>query len=193
MQKRFAMGGAAVLGLALALAVPSAMAGPAHGSAPGVQLDVPYFQQQKNNSCGAAVLAMFLHYWEKQKHEPIPTSADQEAIDRQLDPKDIGIENTDMAAYLRDSGFRVFTFTGQWQDLSKNLLKGRPLIVGVGPWGDKGPLHYLLVVGIDWENDFVFVNDPAQRKLFRITRQRFMTEWNVTNDWTLLAVPKEPM
>ena len=63
----------------------------------------------------------------------------------------------------------------------------------MGPWGDKGPLHYLLVVGVDWEHDFVFVNDPAQRKLFRITRERFMAEWRVTGDWTLLAVPKEPM
>ncbi|MDE3135281.1 MAG: C39 family peptidase [Acidobacteriota bacterium] len=193
MRKRVAMGWALVACAALALAEPRAMAGPSHEASAGVQLDVPYFQQQKNNSCGAAVLAMVLHYWEKQMHKPISPSADQESIERQLDPRDIGIENTDMAAYLRDSGFRVFTFTGQWQDLSKNLLKGRPLIVGVGPWGDKGPLHYLLVVGVDWENDFVFVNDPAQRKLFRLTRQRFMTEWNVTGDWTLLAVPKEPM
>jgi predicted double-glycine peptidase len=193
MRKRFAMGGALVVGLALTLAVPRAMAGPTRDSAPGVQLDVPFFLQQKNNSCGAAVLAMELQYWAKQMHQPISASADQQAIDRKLDPKDIGIENTDMAAYLRDSGFQVFTFAGRWQDLSKNLLKGRPLIVGVGPWGDKGPLHYLLVVGVDWENDFVFVNDPAQRKLFRITRERFMAEWNVTGDWTLLAVPKEPM
>ncbi len=193
MRKRFAMEWALVVGLALALAVPRAMAGPVRNGAPGVQLDVPFFQQQKNNSCGAAVLAMVLQYWEKQMHEPVSASADQESIDQKLDPRDIGIENTDMASYLRDSGFRVFAFTGHWQDLSKNLLKGRPLIVGVGPWGDKGPLHYLLVVGVDWEHDFVFVNDPAQRKLFRITRERFMAEWRVTGDWTLLAVPKEPM
>jgi predicted double-glycine peptidase len=193
MRKRVAMGCALVLGAALLLTAPRAMAGPAHDTAPGVQLDVPYFQQQKNNSCGAAVLAMVLQYWEKQTHQPVSSRADQESIDRKLDPRDLGIENTDMAAYLRDSGFRVFTFAGQWQDLSKNLLKGRPLIVGVGPWGDKGPLHYLLVVGVDWENDYVFVNDPAQRKMFRLSRQRFMTEWNVTGDWTLLAVPKETM
>lgn len=191
--RRFVMGCALILGLALPLAVRSAAAGPVREGMPGVWLDVPFFQQQKNNSCGAAVLSMLMQYWEKQQHEPVSPRANQESIERQLDPRDIGIENTDMAAYLKDSGFRVFTFTGHWPDLSKNLQKGRPLVVGVGPWGDKGPLHYLLVVGVDWEHDFVFVNDPAQRKLFRITRERFMAEWRVTGDWTLLAVPKEQM
>jgi ABC-type bacteriocin/lantibiotic exporter with double-glycine peptidase domain len=191
--RRFAIGWVLVLGLAMPLAAGSAAAGPVRGRTAGVWLDVPFFQQRKNNSCGAAVLAMLLQYWEKQMHAPASPRSDQKLIDQKLDPKDIGIENTDMAAYLRDSGFQVFTFTGHWPDLSTNLQKGRPLVVGVGPWGDKGPLHYLLVVGVDWEHDFVFVNDPAQRKLFRITRERFMAEWRVTGDWTLLAVPKEPM
>jgi predicted double-glycine peptidase len=193
MRKGAAIGWALAVWAAFAVAVPRTMAGPSRDAAPGVQLDVPYFQQRKNNSCGAAVLAMVLQYWEKQMHHPVSTRTDQESIERKLDPRDLGIENTDMAAYLRDSGFRVFTFAGQWQDLSKNLLKGRPLIVGVGPWGDKGPLHYLLVVGVDWENNLVLVNDPAQRKLFPVTRDRFLQEWRVTGDWTLLAVPKEPM
>lgn len=191
--RRFAIGCALIAVLASPTVLLRGATDAVRGRTVGVWLDAPFFRQKTNNSCGAAVLSMLLRYWEKQMHAPSSPRANQEAIDRKLDPKDIGIENTDMAAYLRDSGFRVFTFTGRWPDLGKNLLKGRPLIVGVGPWGDKGPLHYLLVVGVDWKHDFVFVNDPAQRKLFRLTRQRFMAEWRVTRDWTLLAVPKETM
>ena len=35
------------------------------GVAPEVQLDVPFLRQKKNG-CGAASVAMVLHYWERQ-------------------------------------------------------------------------------------------------------------------------------
>jgi ABC-type bacteriocin/lantibiotic exporter with double-glycine peptidase domain len=182
------------LGLAGALAVPKVLAesGQTARHAPGVLLNVPFSRQRERNSCGAASLAMVMRYWEKQMGQPESPRARQTLIDRTLDPRDRGIANTAMVAYLRQNGFRVFAFSGQWGDLRENLTKGRPLIVGLGPEGRNRPLHYVVVAGIDWQRNFVFVNDPAQRKLFRMTRKRFLQEWQVTGNWTLLAVPKEP-
>lgn len=157
----------------------------------GVLLDVPFVRQRERNACGAASLSMVMQYWERQTGRRHSPQADQRFIDRKLDPRDHGIANTVMAGYLRSHGFRVFTFSGRWQDLRENLEKGRPLVVGLGPEGEKGPLHYVVVAGMDWKRNFVFVNDPAQRKLFRMTRRRFLTEWRATGNWTLLAVPKE--
>ena len=156
----------------------------------GVLLDVPYFRQSRPNACGAASLAMLVRYWAKQMGTHNGASPSEEAIDRKLDPRDRGITNTAMAKYLRASGFRVFVFSGRWSDLRENLAKGRPLIVALGPHGQRGPYHYVVVAGMDWRSNLVFLNDPAQRKLFPMDRGRFLHEWAAAGNWTLLAVPK---
>lgn len=132
---------------------------------------------------------MLMRYWEKQRGESASPRAHQRFIEHTLDPRDRGIANTAMITYLRQSGFRVFSFAGRWEDLRANLSQGRPLIVALGLEGGKGPLHYVVVAGIDWQRNFVFINDPAQRKLFRMTRDRFTAEWRATGRWILLAVP----
>lgn len=180
--------------LLLAASVTSVTLARPAASAPasaGVLLDVPFVRQTKN-ACGAASLSMLLQYWDKQQGELVSPRHRQSFIERKLDPGRHGIVNTDMESYLRDSGFRVFAFTGRWADLRDNLSQGRPLIVALGPRSGGGPLHYVVVSGIDWERNFVFLNDPAQRKLFRVTRDHFAAEWQATDRWTLLAVPRLP-
>ena len=151
----------------------------------GVMLDVPFVRQQGKNTCGAASLSMLMSYWDRQEGMTISTSARQSVIEQALDPRNQGVINSAMISYLRDSGFRVFAFSGQWEDLRENLSRGRPLIVGLGPDASKGPFHYVVVTGIDWERNLVFVNDPAQRKLFRMTGEQFAAEWRATGPlWT---------
>ncbi len=198
MRRRLAFNRLRALALALALGspVPAALAqaAPARPARkpPGVLLDVPFIAQREKNGCGAAALAMLMQYWEKQAAQPTAPRADPRLIERTLDPRDRGIANTAMESYLRAAGFRVFAFSGRWADLRQNLPKGRPLVVALAPKGGAGPLHYVVIAGIDWERNFVFVNDPAGRKLFRMARRRFLQEWQGTGNWTLLAVPKEP-
>jgi len=47
----------------------------------------------------------------------------------------------------------------------------------------------VVVTGIDWEREAVFVHDPARGKLLRVERQEFEREWQATRNWMLLAVP----
>jgi ABC-type bacteriocin/lantibiotic exporter with double-glycine peptidase domain len=103
-------------------------------------------------------------------------------------PKSGGISTSAMQRYFRQSGYRVFAFQGAWADLAHHIKLGRPLIVGLQASGPLGPLHYVVVVGIDVARGFVFVNDPAQQKMLRLSRQGFESEWSHTHNWTLLAL-----
>jgi predicted double-glycine peptidase len=155
----------------------------------GVWLDVPYVHQVKDG-CGSASLSMVLQYWIA-KHAPVPAErSDPAQIQRELySPSAHGIYASAMEAYLRSSGFEVFAFRGDWDDLQEHLTKGRPLIVSLKP-GNGDSLHYAVVVGIDWANGAVFLNDPARSKLLRVERDQFTQEWRKAGFWTLLAVPK---
>jgi uncharacterized protein YvpB len=73
--------------------------------------------------------------------------------------------------------------------LREHLEQGRPLIISIQLGRVKLPLHYVVVTGMDWEREAVFVNDPARGKLLRIERPEFEKEWQAARNWMLLAVP----
>jgi predicted double-glycine peptidase len=158
----------------------------------GVWLDVPYVHQVKDG-CGSASLAMVMQYWIG-KHASVPAEkSDLAHIQSVLYSSDAhGIYASAMETYLRASGFEVFAFRGDWNDLRDQLTKGRPLIVSLKPGRAAAP-HYVVVVGIDWANGAVFLNDPARSKLFRVERNQFAQQWRDAGFWTLLAVPKRTL
>jgi ABC-type bacteriocin/lantibiotic exporter with double-glycine peptidase domain len=157
----------------------------------GVMLDVPFVAQPKNG-CGAASIAMVIEYWERSAGQSHSRQAEVGAIQRALySPPSRGIRASAMQRYFKDAGYRTFPLHGAWADLKENLQKGRPLIVALAPEGPHDPWHYVVVAGMDWENDWVFVNDPARRKLLKVGRAEFEKQWAVTQDWTLLAVPRQ--
>lgn len=158
----------------------------------GVMLDVPFVAQPKNG-CGAASIAMVMQYWERDPGQSHTAQANVETIQRTLYSNQVqGIFASAMQRYFQDTGYRTFAIHGAWADLKANLEKGRPLIVGLAPEGPHEPLHYVVVAGMDWQNDWIFVNDPAQRKLLKVGRAEFEKQWAATQDWMLLAVPQQP-
>jgi len=48
---------------------------------------------------------------------------------------------------------------------------------------------YVVVTGMDWQREAVFLNDPARGKLLRVERGEFEREWQAGGNWMLLAVP----
>lgn len=164
-------------------------AGLAAAPAPGIWLDVP-FVKQPEEGCGAASLAMVMQYWLKQQGRVPDAGTEVAHIQNALySPQAHGIYASAMQAYLRDHGFQAFAFSGGWDDLERNLRKGRPLIAAVKPKSGNVPLHYLVVAGLDPQNGLIMVNDPARRKLLKEDRSTFEKEWSATNNWLLLAVP----
>ena len=154
----------------------------------GVWLDVPYIKQTEEG-CGSASLAMLLQYWAAHGADVPAERSDADAIQKQLfNEKAHGIYASDMERYMKESDFHAFTVRGEWKDFRENLPLGRPLIVSLQPEKNKGPYHYVVVTGMDWEHEAVFVNDPARGKLMRIERADFEKEWQAVGNWMLLAV-----
>jgi len=162
---------------------------PAAGSE-GVWLDVPFVKQEKDG-CGAASIAMVMQYWFKRQDRSSGESADATEIMRALyAPGARGVYASAMVRYFQQHGFRTFSFRGEWQDFEQHLRKGRPLIVALKPSGADGPLHYVVVAGLDSQAGPVLLNDPAQRKLLKQNRSDFEKQWSGANNWTLMALPQ---
>ena len=157
------------------------------GQPAGVWLDVPFVRQEKNG-CGAASVAMVMRYWQHQQGKQL--AADPDDIQHALYSRVAqGIYASDMKRYFDQRGYRTFAFAGAWADLKEHLDKGRPLIVALKP--PRSRLHYVVVAGLDWQQDVIFKNDPAERKLLKQGRSDFEKEWKAAGNWTLLAVPRE--
>jgi ABC-type bacteriocin/lantibiotic exporter with double-glycine peptidase domain len=156
---------------------------------PALWIDVP-FVAQPPEGCGSASISMVMQYWAKKEGHADTPFSDVRKIQAELfSPKLGGITTSSMKQYFLESGYRVFAFRGEWADLAHHIGLGRPLIVGLQASGPLGPLHYVVVVGIDSARGFLFVNDPAQQKMQRLSRQGFESEWSHTQNWTLLALP----
>ena len=152
-------------------------------------IDVP-FVSQPPEGCGAAVISMVMQYWSGQDGHPPAQSAEVARIQAELfSAKDRGISNRAMRRYFEEHGYRAFEYRGDWNDLRRQIGLGRPLIVAVAPEGPRSPLHYVVVAGVDPDRGYAFLNDPAQGKLLRVSRQAFETDWKAIDHWTLLAVP----
>ena len=159
-------------------------------AAPGIWLDVPFIRQEKDG-CGAASIAMVMQYWRTQQSKPIDSSVDVVEIQRALySSKDHGIHASALEHYFQQNGFQTFAFAGKRDDLKQHLGKGRPLIVALKPSALETSLHYVVVVGLDPEQDVVYVNDAAQRKLLKQEWPGFEKQWGAVGHWTLLALPK---
>lgn len=159
-------------------------------AAPGaIWLDVPFVKQDENG-CGAASVAMVMQYWERQQGLSRNGASDVVRIQRTLySAKAGGIYASDLQRYFEQHGYRAFPFAGGVENFEQHLGKGRPLIVALKPEGG-GTLHYVVVVGIDREQNLVLLNDPAERKLLRREMSGFEKEWKGAGHWTLLAVPQ---
>lgn len=163
---------------------------PLAAETPALWIDVPFVPQVKDG-CGSASISMVLQYWAAKNGQASPDFADAEKIQETLfSPAEGGIAASRMEAYFQQSGYRTFAFQGDWSDLKHHLEQGRPLIVSLKSSEPYGPLHYVVVVGIDSQRGYLFVNDPAQQKMLRISRQGFESEWSPAHHWTLLVVPR---
>jgi len=177
-----------ILGLVLFSAVGVGFALAAE--TPSLWIDVPFVAQVKNG-CGSAAMAMVMEYWEKKTGRSAASSTDAGKIQAALySSAEEGVPASAMKRYFESAGYRTFAFVGDWGELGHHLERGRPLIVSLKASGPHGPLHYVVVVGIDSAKGYIYVNDPAQQKMLRLSREGFESEWSATEHWTLLAVPR---
>lgn len=172
--------------LALEISVGGLFAAPSSA----VWIDVPFVAQTTKDGCGPAVISMVVRYWNSQLGRAVSDGTNPEQIQALLPSPDTGsLLASKMDAYFHRAGYSAYAFRGDWNQLKHHVDAGRPLIVSLQASGPLGPLHYVVVVGIDVDRGFLFINDPAQQKALRISREGFESEWNPTHRWTLLVLP----
>lgn len=187
--------GAASHGLLLAvvLAAPACYTGSAHGVPggmeaiardPGWQLvpDVPFVPQRRLDDCGPAALAMVLG------HFHVPIGADETP---ELTRGDV------RAGALRDvaraRGLDAFVVSGTLEDLSRQLDRGRPVLVGLAKpmalTGGRALAHYEVVIGLHRTRRLILSLDPAAG-LRENTLEGFAREWVPTRRVTIVVFPR---
>jgi ABC-type bacteriocin/lantibiotic exporter with double-glycine peptidase domain len=155
----------------------------------GHWIDVPFIQQPREG-CGAATLSMVMQYWEQQLHRPSTPNSQVEEIQRALYRKEAhGIYASQLTHYLEQQGYTAYVVHGDEALLAHHIEQGRPLIVALRPAHDP-LLHYVVVSGVQPDQQLVLINDPAQRKLLKVDSRDFEQEWKATGNWTLLALPR---
>ncbi len=148
-------------------------------------LKVPFYRQE-TNGCGPASIAMLQGYWsaltaslappsESELHASLPVTQNQ------------GTLLSDMRRYLDSKGYHAFTIQADSTDLTRQISKGRVLIVALKNKTNTD-LHYAVITGLDRRK--VWLNDPAKRAPGSVDRGKFEESWNRAGNWMLLAVPR---
>ncbi len=172
---------ATVMTFAAVLLVPATAE--SRGATP---LDLPFYRQQKDG-CGAASVAMVLHYWQQRQPQTMGQMPEADEVYRALyQPELRGIPLGQMRQFMDGQGLRAYTLRGTMHDLKQQLAKGRPLIVATKA-GDRKPIHFVVATGLD--GDAVWMNDPTRKKPRRMALKKLQQQWARADGWMLLAVP----
>lgn len=143
--------------------------------------DIPFYPQ-KDYQCGPASLASVLNFWSHKVH---PDEIAKDIFSRSAR----GTLTIDMVLYATKLGLYSSQYSGDWEDLKKNIEMGYPLIVlvdyGIKPFYQIN--HFMVVIGYNREG--VFVNSDKEYQF--IEKDRFLDLWEKTGYWTLLIKRKD--
>lgn len=134
-----------------------------------MKIEVPFYKQEKDHTCGPAALQMVLDFWGKYKSEA--------SIAREVNAdKEIGTSHGDLIATARKYGFTVRSVVNaSLNELKKSINDGLPVIVNyVEPTYNVG--HYSVVVG--YGKNHIIMNDPSNGKDFKILKKEFLDRWH---------------
>jgi ABC-type bacteriocin/lantibiotic exporter with double-glycine peptidase domain len=146
--------------------------------------DVPFVAQRTDADCGPAALAMVL------RHYGVQASL---ALTARTPPAGGGVRAGDLRDTSRRAGFSAFVVAGTFADLSEQLARGRPVLVGLATpiTGGRALAHYEVVVGIDRRDRRLLTLDPA-RGLREDSLEGFAREWAPTGRVTLIVFRAGP-
>lgn len=148
---------------------------------------VPYRAQETGTGSGIAALSMILAYWEGEGWTPDQVARKVPGLEHRESPA------RDLRACAREAGLESYLIHGSWADLLRELLQGRPAIVGLAkPYQGGVNAHYEVVVGLNPEARLVLTLDPA-RGWRQNSVEGFLDEWEPTTCLLLVfAAPSPP-
>jgi predicted double-glycine peptidase len=155
-----------------------------------MQLQVPYFKQDTDDSCGPAVLRMVTYFYE------IPRSAREIQRLTNTDPHH-GTKNSDLEEAAREMGFDVEAKNDSTLEEMRKVLEeeGLPVVANfIEPESENG--HYTVVIGMDEEN--IILNDPLLGAEYKMPLKEFDERWKSgfedRSHWMMImrTEPKDP-
>ena len=184
------------IGMAAATLAVAALVGCYRGSARAVSLaeidrqpgwslvrGVRPLEQQEENDCGAAALAMVLERW------GIP-DASAEIRRTIVVQAGHGMAAGALRQFARDKGLRAFLISGVDADLEKEIQANRPVLVGLVQRyvGNKALTHYEVVIGLNRSTGRLLLLDPG-RGPREDALASFDSEWRDAGRLTLVVAP----
>ena len=182
---------------------------------PSVALDIPFYKQERNLSCEYAAIQIATSYWGNAVSEysldDVVGWSDNPHWGYRGDingwwgnTTDYGVYAEPLADALPQFGFYGDTFyaEGDASQLTSRLDSGTPTIVFLAMWGDQSVYEtaddgttYKLVAGehvlvaYGYNNDGVFMSDPATAGVKFMDWGTFMDDWNVMDGMGLGVTP----
>jgi hypothetical protein len=135
------------------------------------------FYSQEAYQCGPASLAGVLTFW---GIEVDPGEISKEIFSRSAR----GTLNIDMVLYAQKRGLYALQYTGNMEDLRKNINAGCPVIVLVAYGFSLYEVDHFMVVTGYYDNG-VIVNSGREQNKF-MDEGDFLKIWGKANYWTLL-------
>ncbi len=145
---------------------------------PGVRL----FPVHQEADCGVAALTTVLAFWRPQ--------IDLSEVRRALGSSPQGLEASRLKAAAWQHGVRAFLVEGVFDDLTYEISRGRPVIIGlVEQNGSRRIGHYVVVAGVNPVTKAVLVADP-RGSWRRMDPSLLMAEWHAAHQLALVILPR---
>jgi ABC-type bacteriocin/lantibiotic exporter with double-glycine peptidase domain len=145
------------------------------------KIEVPYFKQKKNHTCGPASIKMVFRFFGLHAREA--------ELARVMKTKKEGTEHSGLIMIARKNGFYCYVHENASLNQVKHFIDlGLPVIVNyLEPDSEEG--HYAVVVGYGLRR--IVLNDPWNGKEFKIFLKDFEIRWNERKRWMFVLSKKE--
>jgi predicted double-glycine peptidase len=132
-------------------------------------LEIPFFKQGKDNTCGQATMASILNFW--------GIKVDYQTIVNETNSSNIGTDLTVITDYVKKQGLDATAYNnGTIEEIKYLIDQSKPPIVLLD-FGSLSKEHYVVVSGYNEDQKTFLINDPVQGANIKVSYTNFEKYW----------------